>query len=309
LPEQFDASLKGTAVLFRSGLPEKIEKNPSLKEKYAQMAYDDVKVAYARRMQASAIIILKEKLTASLSQMTIDLPVVEVLEDRLPKKRAKKCSITIHTSFKTIQSQNIAGIVRGKTHPDSVVIVSAHYDHLGRQGDAIFFGGNDNASGTSMMLSIADHYSKPENQPPCTMLFIAFTGEEAGLVGSKHYVESDPIFPLSRTKFLLNLDLMANGDEGMTAVCGLDFPDEFGALQALNDMMKAVPIVNGRQNAPNSDHYWFVKSGVKAFFLYTLGGPPHYHDIHDTYAEMKFSKYLEIRNLLIAFLDWVMARR
>lgn len=304
MPEAFTTKLKGAAIVFRSGLPENIEKDPVLKKKYAAMASDDVKLDFAHKMRVSAVIILKKKLTASLSSMPIDLPVVEVLEDRMPSKKPKKCSMTISTGVKTIQSQNVAGWVPGKLYPDSVVIVSAHYDHLGTQGDAIFFGGNDNASGSSMLISTAYHYARRENQPPYSILFIAFTGEEAGLVGSRQYVEKSPLFPLAKTKFILNMDLMANGDEGITAVAGLDYPTDFAQLQAINDSLKAVPIVKGRANAPNSDHYWFVKNGVKGMFIYTMGGPPHYHDVHDTYEEMRFSKYTEVRNLLIHFLDW-----
>lgn len=309
LPEQFNAGLKGMAIVFRSGLPENIEKDAALKKKYGQFSSDEAKLDFAHKMKVAAVIIVKKKLTASLSQMPIDLPVVEVLQDRFPKKKVKKCSITVNTGFKTTQSQNVAGMVRGKTYPDSVIIVSAHYDHLGMQGDAIFYGGNDNASGTSMMLSMAEHFSRPENRPPFTMLFIGFTGEEAGLIGSRQYVEKTPLLPLANTKFILNLDLMANGDEGIMAVCGLDYPTDFAELQALNTMMGAVPIVKGRVNAPNSDHYWFVKNGVKGMFIYTLGGPPHYHDVNDTFQEMRFSKYLEVRNLLIGFLKWEMSKK
>ncbi len=309
MPDQFTTAIKGSVILVRSGLPEKYEKDPELKKQYAKFAGDDVKLDFAHKMQVKAVIFVKKKLTASLSQMPIDLPVVEVLETALPKKKSKKCSITINTGIKGTASQNVVGVLRGRLYPDSVVIVSAHYDHLGTQGGAVFFGGNDNASGTSMLLSMAEHFARLRERPPYTMVFMAFTGEEAGLVGSQHYVTKDPLFPLAKTKFLLNLDLMANGDEGITAVAGLDYPADFAALQALNTQLGAVPIVKGRTNAPNSDHYWFVKNGVKAMFIYTMGGPPHYHDVNDTYEEMRFSKYVEVRNLLIAFLEWEMGRR
>lgn len=309
MPDQFTTAIKGSVILIRSGLPEKYEKDPELKKQFAKFAGDDVKLDFAHKMQVKAVIFVKDKLTASLSQMPIDLPVVEVLADRLPKKKPKKCSLTINTGVKGTASQNVAAIVPGGLYPDSVVIVSAHYDHLGTQGDAIFYGGNDNASGTSMLLSMAEHYSKLENRPPYTMLFIAFTGEEAGLVGSLYYATKSPLYPLAKTKFILNLDLMANGDEGITAVAGLDYPTDFAALQALNTELNAVPVVKGRTNAPNSDHYWFVKNGVKGMFVYTLGGPPHYHDVNDTFEEMRFSKYVEVRGLLIAFLNWEMGKR
>jgi aminopeptidase YwaD len=65
--------------------------------------------------------------------------------------------------------------------------------------------------------------------------------------------------------------------------------------------------VKGRRNAPNSDHYPFVERGVKGMFIYTLGGPPHYHDVHDTYAHMEFQRYVQVRELMRGFLDALMA--
>lgn len=306
MPEKFNKSLKGYVVIFRSGLPEKIANDPVLKKKYASVAGDDVKIDFATKMQAEAVIIIKNKLTASLSNMPADIPIIEVLETAIPKKKIKKCSMKIETGVRSITSQNVVGMVRGSTFPDSVVIVSAHYDHLGRQGEAIFYGGNDNASGTATLISLASYFAKPENKPKCTMLFVAFSGEEAGLLGSRHYVERDPLIPLANTKFILNLDLMANGDEGITAVAGLDYPTDFEQLQAINTKLNAVPQVKGRGNAPNSDHYFFVKNGVKGMFIYTLGGPPHYHDVNDTYEAMVFPKINELQKLLSEFLKWEM---
>lgn len=306
MPEKFSKSLKNTVVVFRSGLPEKIANDPVLKKKYASVASDDVKIDFATKMQAEGVIIIKNKLTASLSNMPAELPIIEVLETAVPKKRMKRCGMEIQTGIQSVQSQNVVGMIKGNVFPDSVVIVSAHYDHLGMQGKAIFYGGNDNASGTATLISLAAHFAKPENRPRCTMIFMAFTGEEAGLLGSRHYVERDPLMPLEQTKFILNLDLMANGDDGITAVAGLDFPTDFAALQAINTEMNAVPQVKGRTNAPNSDHYFFVKNGVKGMFIYTLGGPPHYHDVNDTYAEMRFPKAAQVQALLAEFLVWEM---
>ena len=260
MPENFSKSLKNTVVVFRSGLPEKIANDPVLKKKYASVASDEVKIDFATKMQAEGIVILKNKLTASLSNMPAELPIVEVLDSHLPKKKLKKCVMTVETGIKSVQSQNVIGMVEGSVYPDSFLIVSAHYDHLGMQGDAIFFGGNDNASGTSTLISMAAHYAKPENRPRYSMLFIAFTGEEAGLLGSRHYVERDPLIPLEKTKFILNLDLMANGDEGITAVAGLDYPEDFAALQAINTENNAVSQVKGRTNAPKSSVHVMVGS-------------------------------------------------
>ncbi|MEM7037778.1 MAG: M28 family peptidase, partial [Bacteroidota bacterium] len=309
MPEKFSKSFKGKIVLFRSGLPKDIAASKELKDKYKRFASDDVKVDYAVKMQAEGVIILKEKLTAGLSKFPVEIPVVEVVADRLPRKKAKKASLTVSAGVKAINTQNVMGMLPGTVHKDSVIIVCGHYDHLGTQGDAIFYGGNDNASGTSMILSMADHFSKPQNRPNYTMLFLAYSAEECGLLGSKHYVETEPLIPLEQTAFVLNIDLMGNGDKGINVVAGLDFLSHWERLKALNDQLESVPIVKKRRNAPNSDHYWFVKNGVKAFFIYTMGGPPHYHDINDTYENLTFSKYYEVRELLIAYLKQLMGKK
>jgi aminopeptidase YwaD len=312
LPEDFEKSYKDEVVMFRTGLPEKITSDKKLKEAYSRFASDNVKIDFATKMQAAGVIILKNKLTAGLSPMPAELPVVEVLEERLPgkskklkkrRKKIKQADLRVWTRFTALNTQNVVGMVRGSVHPDSVVIVCAHYDHLGTQDEAIFYGGNDNASGSAMLLNMAEHYGRKENQPRHSMVFIAFSGEEAGLLGSRHYVEKNRLFPLENTSFVLDLDLMANGDEGITAVAGHDFPGLFAKLESINAEMDAVPKVKARSNAPNSDHYFFVKNGVQGFFIYTLGGPPHYHDVNDTYEAMQFSRFYEVQMLLQRFLE------
>jgi aminopeptidase YwaD len=307
MPKDFSKSLKNTIVIIRSGLPPEIAKDPDLKKANERFASDLVKLDYATKMLAAAVIFVKPKLTAGFSTMPVELPVIDLLADRLPTKKIKTASLNLTTGIQAIQSQNVIGMVDGTRHPDSVIIVSAHYDHLGRQGDAIFYGGNDNASGTSMLLSLAQHYARPENRPPYSMLFIGFSGEEAGLIGSTHYAGKEPLAPLANTAFILNLDLMSNGNDGIMSVAGLDFPGHFELLKTINTRLEAVKEVKGRRNAPNSDHYPFVERGVKGMFIYTLGGPPHYHDMHDTYAHMEFQRYVQVRELMRGFLDALMA--
>jgi aminopeptidase YwaD len=157
-----------------------------------------------------------------------------------------------------------------------------------------------------MLLSMADHFARPENQPRFTMLFVAFGGEEAGLVGSTYFASKAPVVPLANIRFLLNLDLMSNGSEGIMAVAGNENPIELQVLRGLNDTLQAVKEVKSRPNAANSDHYPFVSRGVKGIFIYTMGGPPHYHDVNDTFANMEFQRYSEIRALLIRFLSELM---
>lgn len=96
---------------------------------------------------------------------------------------------------------------------------------------------------------------------------------------------------------------MGTGEEGIMAVGGTDFPEEFQKLNNANNSLKAVSTVKQRRNAPNSDHYYFLSRGVKGFFIYTLGGPPWYHDVFDVEENLELSRFVNIRNLFIKFLD------
>jgi hypothetical protein len=293
-------SIEGKVVMFRAGLPDKIANDAEKKKAYAEQSQDMYKIQAMMGYRPAAIIIVRSKLTAAFGGEAGPIPIIEMQEDKMPSN-LKKISIKIDAGVTTIGTQNVAALLQGKEEPDSVIIVSAHYDHLGTYGDAYFTGANDNASGTVMMLSMAEYFSK--NRPKYSMLFIGFGGEECGLKGSQHYVEQDPLIELRKTKFVLNLDLMGNGVDGIMAVCGKDFPELHERLVKLNEELEAVPVVRARPNAPNSDHYFFVLKGVPAFFVFTMGGPTHYHDIYDTAENLEFSKYVEVRELLIRFLE------
>lgn len=303
LPKQMKkANGTNRVVVMREGLPEKIAANEEKAAEYKELTRLEGKLSQLST-GFPAVVGTRKKLTAAMST---DEPLaygfIEVQADKMPKK-VKTLDLTIRQEMQQVRSQNIIGWVEGSTYPDSFIIVSAHYDHLGTQGSAIFYGANDNASGTALVISMAHHFAQPANQPQYSMVFVGFGGEECGLIGSQWYVQANPAFPLAQTKFILNLDLMGNGDEGIMAVGGKDFPNRWEKLKALNEARgDAIPKVKKRANAPNSDHYWFLEKGIPGFFIYTLGGPPHYHDINDKAENLVFSRYVEVRQLLIDFL-------
>jgi hypothetical protein len=294
---------KGNAAMIREGVSADLSESD--KAKYKDEIHPEVKFERAIRNKAVMVMLRRKKLTADFSNFPLEEPLIEVLDTCLPKK-VKKVSWDIQTDYGGIFSQNVIGWIQGDEFPDSVIILSAHYDHLGKMGNAWFPGANDNASGVTMLLSLAEYFSarkKAGYKLKYSLLFIAFGGEEAGLVGSKFYVQKSRFFPLEKTVFILNLDLMGNGVDGITVVGGTDFPGEFKSLVALNDSLGAVPVVKERANAPNSDHYWFLKNGVKGFFIYTLGGPKWYHDVHDTLENLQFSKFPELLGLFSIWLE------
>lgn len=169
-------------------------------------------------------------------------------------------------------------------------------------GNKTFFpGANDNASGVAMLLSLAEYFTKQENRQPYSILFIAFAGEEAGLQGSKYYTEH-PLLPLSKIRFLINLDLLGTGDEGIMVVNATEFERDFSILQSINDTAKYVSNVGKRGKAKNSDHYYFSEKGVPAFFIYTLGGVTWYHDVMDKSETLPLTKYNNVFQLLKSFI-------
>ena len=194
---------------------------------------------------------------------------------------------------------NICAWVKGTEKPDSIIVLSAHYDHLGGMGSATYFpGANDNASGTSLLLSLARYYAT--HPQPYTIAFISFAGEEAGLIGSKYFTEN-PLFPLSNIRFLINLDLQGTGNEGITVVNATEFPKEFNLLNEVNNADHLLTKINMRGKAANSDHYWFSEKKVPSFFWYTLGGIKAYHDIFDRPETLPMNKFEDLFKLIVGF--------
>ncbi|MFI5158739.1 MAG: M28 family metallopeptidase [Sphingobacteriales bacterium] len=257
---------------------------------------------------ADRIMVVKEnKLTWSAEQKANDYTIVEVNKTLFKPKPTSiriniKCKLI--TNFKTA---NICGVVKGTLNPDSVIIYTAHYDHLGGMGKKTFFpGANDNASGVAQVLSLAKYYTK--HPQPYTMAFILFSGEEIGLLGSKYFTEH-PLVPLKNIRFLVNLDLEGTGIDGITIVNGTVYRKEFNILKQINSKDGLLAKVNARGKAANSDHYFFSKNDVRAFYIYTLGGIKAYHDIYDVSATLPMNKYRDIFTLLLGFNDILMNKQ
>jgi aminopeptidase YwaD len=242
------------------------------------------------------------KLTWSVSQKQDRIPEIVVVDSVFPHNPSRM-EVRIRSQFKKQhKARNVIGYLPGTGNCDSALFITAHYDHLGRMGrEAVFRGANDNASGVSMLLELAHWFSEPENRPRHDLVFVAFAGEEAGLIGSKHFVESD-WYPLKRIRFLLNLDLLGGGEEGLMVVNATIHPTEFQLLKELNDSLNLLPDLRQRGPAANSDHHWFAQSGVPAFFTYTLGSSKAYHDIYDNPNQLSLKAFNNCHRLFRLFL-------
>ncbi|MES2651226.1 MAG: M28 family peptidase [Bacteroidota bacterium] len=244
-------------------------------------------------------IILQPKLTWSVATKVEDFTTI-LIKNNVIVGAPQNFEVNIENQFiPDFKATNVYAAIKGTKQPDSVVVITAHYDHLGGMGkDTYFPGANDNASGVSLLLSLARYYAK--NPPSYTVAFICFGAEEAGLIGSKYFTEN-PLLKLSQIRFLINLDLVGTGETGATVVNATAYPKEFALLNHINDEGKFLVKINSRGKAANSDHYFFSEKGVPAFFLYTQGGISAYHDIDDKADTLPFTVYENLFKLFINF--------
>lgn len=209
--------------------------------------------------------------------------------DKLKKAAARKdfrpvplkatASFKIENTLREVNSHNVIGKLTGSDPVlrNEYVIYTAHWDHLGRdpslKGDQIYNGALDNASGTAAMIEIARAFTKLSRRPKRTLLFLATTSEEQGLLGAKYYAEN-PLYPLNKTLADINIDGVNQwGKTKDIIVIGL-------GNSTLDDIVRAVAHEQGRVVKPDAepekgyfyraDHFEFAKKGVPA--LYTDSG-------------------------------------
>lgn len=265
------------------------------------------KMAHVRKRNFTAtlpagcyIISEQAKLTWTVAREQIPATVFYVYDSVLPK-RIKEITVDAQAKLEEkYRSDNVIGMVPGRIK-DSFIAFTAHYDHLGMMGEETMFpGASDNASGTSMLLYLASYFAKHPQR--YSILFIAFSGEEAGLLGSDFYV-SHPAVPLGRIKFLTNVDIMGDATNGVTVVNATEYPKEFNLLNRINDSLHYLPVIKSRGKAANSDHYHFSEAGVPAFFIYSNGGKGYYHDVYDKAEVVTLNNIDGVVKLLINFAE------
>ena len=185
-------------------------------------------------------------------------------------------SISIKNQLREIDSSNVIGFIPGKKKPDEAVLYMAHWDHFGldfsRKDDKIFNGAQDNAGGIAGLIALAEHYQK-QPQPERSVVFIAVTAEERGMLGSRWYA-ANPLFPLNKTVAGINMDVMnVYGPMRDVQVFG------YGASE-LEPLLDKYAKAQGRYIAPEptpedgfyyrSDHFQLARFGVP--MLYARGG-------------------------------------
>lgn len=216
---------------------------------------------------------------------------------------------------KPIGTENVLGFLKGTEKPEEVVVITSHYDHIGITNGEINNGADDDGSGTVTVLELAEAFSQAAAKkagPKRSILFMTVTGEEKGLLGSRYYTDSDPIFPLENTVANLNIDMVGRVDEkhvdnpDYIYVIGSDkLSTELHQLsEKMNDTYTKLELdyTYNDENDPNrfyyrSDHYNFAKNNVPIIFYFN-GTHPDYHKPTDTVEKINFEKMEKIARLI-----------
>lgn len=224
-----------------------------------------------------------------------------------------------------VETQNVMGYMEGTDKKDEVVLITAHYDHVGIQNGQIHNGADDDGSGTCAVLEIAEAFAKAKaegNGPRRSILFMTVTGEEKGLLGSQYYTDKDPIIPLANTVCDLNIDMIGRIDKQHAPK--EEYVYIIGADKLSSELHQISEDVNKKYinfdldytyndpKDPNrfyyrSDHYNFAKNKIPVIFYFT-GVHEDYHRPGDDVEKILFPKYQQITRLVFQT-AWELANR
>lgn len=257
------------------------------------------RVAHAFATGAAAVFLETPSPMYSVPLMEAPGPVFQVHTRAWREVSHVACEVEVEQQAR-LTGVNVLGQIRGTRAPDSLLVLMAHYDHLGRLSPEVYFpGANDNASGTALLVDLARHLA--ENPLPYTVLIAATGAEEMGLLGSTALVQRFP-FPLSTVKFVLNLDMVASGQGGFFVFGGLPRSPAFDALEALNQTLARGPVVP-RESRPNSDLWPFTEVGLPGFTLLARDGTQPYHTPQDVAETLEWDVYHHAYTLTRTFLE------
>ena len=235
-----------------------------------------------------------------------------------------KCSINSKMINNDLTSENVLGYVEGSDLKEELLIVTAHYDHIGKHGDAIYYGADDDGSGTTALLMMAEAFSKAKEKgegPRRSILFMPVSAEEKGLLGSRYYTEN-PLFPLENTVADLNIDMIGRIDEphegnpDYVYIIGSDFlskdlHDINENQNKLHTKLQLDYTFNSKDDPNNfykrSDHYNFAKNGIPVIFYFN-GVHEDYHQTSDTVDKINFNKLSKITRL-VYYTAWDISNR
>jgi hypothetical protein len=242
-----------------------------------------------------------------------------------PKSCYLGVTLALDKLTERLESSNVIGVIEGTDKQDEAIIITSHYDHLGKNDSLIFHGADDDASGTSAVLEIAEAFARADSagmKPRRTIIFMAVSGEEKGLWGSSYYSEN-PTFPMEKISANLNIDMIGRIEDGRKSD-SLNYVYVVGDDKLSSELRSLSENVNSKFlnlnldykfNDPNdpmriyyrSDHYNFAKKGVPVIFYFN-GLHKDYHRPTDTEDKINY-ELLTKRSQLIFYTAWEMANR
>lgn len=215
-------------------------------------------------------------------------------------------SLDIHFNCKLVETQNVIGFLEG-TDPvlkNEYVVVGAHYDHVGlgyygamNKSDAgkIHNGADDNASGTSGMVELAEAFSNVKSKR--SIIFIAFSAEENGMLGSKHYVYQNPLFPLEKTVGMVNLDMISRNDKRIIWIGGPYYSSDMKQIvEEANKEIGFELLYNVGLYTFASDQAGFIRKNIPSVFFFA-GDHDDYHTPNDDVDKCDFEKAESVSKL------------
>ena len=223
-----------------------------------------------------------------------------------------------------LESSNVVGVLPGTDKKDEYVILTAHYDHMGRDGNVIYYGADDDGSGTTSIIRMAEAFAKAKRErhgSRRTIVFMAFSGEEQGLLGSESYSQN-PLFPFNNTSVNLNTDMIGRIDPDVKEDSN-NYVYTIGEDKLSSDLKRITDSVRNKYSSlkidrrftitdslsfyTRSDHYNFAKKGVPVIFYFN-GTHADYHRPTDTVDKINFD-LMARRVKFIFHTAWIMANR
>jgi len=239
--------------------------------------------------------LLTMQLRRDLAEKMLGMALGDALK-RGPGLAAGEATLRATVERNQVQVANVVGLVRGSDPAlaKEYVVVGAHYDHLGRgfpqawnpfscknaHEGLIFHGADDNASGTSGMMEIAEAFAGEATRPRRSLVFVAFVGEEMGLLGSRHFVEHPPV-PMDAVSAMVNLDMIGRlrEKEGVSVEGSATAPQWAGIVERAN--VEHLKVTGSKALMEDSDHASFYRKDRPVIFFFT-GLHPQYHCYTDT---------------------------
>lgn len=237
------------------------------------------------------------------SYFTTPVPVIGV-DNSFPED-AQNITINIDAEFlPNHDCHNIIAYLPGTEMGNDVITLIAHYDHLGLMGrDNIFYGSNDNASGTAMLCVLAKYFST--HRPKCNLQFIWLDAEEANLLGAFYYCQN-PTIPLGNVKLVLNLDMVADDGDHLATECSDNGMSELEIIKQINNNNgDHKPFdISLQELTDNSDHYAFDQAGVPSIYFSTEGNYlKDYHSPRDCNSNYSADNFDRLFSLITSYIN------